>query len=178
MDTNAPLDKIFRTKVQHSLNYDIRSKSVKVNIDIYDEQGLREWAKFFHVEKELDLGFYPGKIQKKQTRIFWKKRFGSVSEIPGLTPGWWRRKQGQFRTIVLVKKGETIDPADPGIELSLWGSQCCSYFSEDIGETLIDEESIERFDLLQLSIKFTTLLLRSHDSADLERMFTGEKLIY
>ena len=180
MDSNRnslhrSMDAIFRTKVQHALNYDIRGKTVKVNIDIYDEASVIEWGKFLGVNKDLDLSFYPDKTTKKQVRVFWRKRYESVSDIPNVTPGWWVRKQGQFRTVVLVKKGEAIDPIDPGIEISLWGSQCCSYYSHDIGETKIDDRSIQRFDLFQLSIKFTTLLLRPTDSQVLQKMFTGEK---
>ncbi len=180
MAISAPsslLSTIFFNKVQQALSYDSWNRNnLKITIDIYNEEGVRNWAKFLGLKGDLlDLEFVHKKLcSKKQTRVFWKHRYSSVREIPGVEVGWWIRHHGQFRTVVLVKKREDLTDSDPGIELSLWGCSVCSYQSNDLGEEDIIEESKRVSTTYYLSIKITTRLLQNDDPFALQQLYTGE----
>lgn len=168
---------IFHRKVQHALSYDSwNKKNLKVTIDIYSEEAVREWAVFLGIRGEfLDLTFNAKKLDCQLSRTFWKKKYTSVEEFPRIGKEWWIRHHGQFRTIVLVKKGAIFDDSrDPGIECSLWGTRVHSFVSRDRADTDIIEGSKREATLYYFSIKFSTRLLRKDDPVELERLYSGE----
>lgn len=165
-------------KVQHALCYDSWNKNnIKITIDIYSEAEVREWGLFLGIRSDLlNLSFEQKKLGSKVTRVFWKKKYSSVEEIRGLQGGWWVRHHGRFRTVVLVKKEKIFQDSDPGIEVSLWGSQVCSYMAKGLAEEDIDEGSKSFSTLFYLSLKLSTRLLRIDDPIELQQIYTGESL--
>tara|TARA_R110002050_G_C8739027_1_gene497901 strand:+ start:200 stop:736 length:537 start_codon:yes stop_codon:yes gene_type:complete len=169
------LSTVFFNKVQHALTYDSWNKNnVKIMIDIYSEDNVKQWAELLGVTEKLCLVFDVSKFKKKQTRVFWKRRYCSVEEIPGMRTKWWVRHHGQFRTVVMVKKGAVMRAEDPGVEISLCGTSICSYIAKDREEEKIVEESKIVSVVYYLVIKISTRLLREDDPDDLEKMYTGQ----
>tara|TARA_R110002050_G_scaffold73311_1_gene157675 strand:+ start:315 stop:899 length:585 start_codon:yes stop_codon:yes gene_type:complete len=177
--TFRSLEDIFKAKVHDALVYDVRNKvNVKVSFDIYGESMLTLWSKFFRIDdiNNIDTGYYRDMFRKGQSRTIWKRKYSSVSDVGFLSGEWWTRHHGRFRTVILVKKGETMCALDPGIEVSAHSSVTHSFRATDRAEKEIVEGSIQPHQSFQLIVRFSTTLLRADDTKDIERMYTGQKV--